>query len=115
MLLRSFIQQFQSFNFLLSILYLCQKLSITNPGDGAIVGKAIVNTIIGGSGGGLAVLFYNKAFGGKKWSYLLTLNGALAGMISMCAGCDAYMPWSSLLIGTMGGFMFLIVGKAMNR
>ena len=91
------------------------KLSITNPGDGAIVGKAIVNTIIGGSGGGIAVLFYNKIFGGKKWSYLLTLNGALAGMISMCAGCDAYMPWSSLLIGTIGGFMFLFVGKAMNR
>ena len=91
------------------------QLAISKPGDVETVGLAIVNTIIGGSGGGLAVLFYNKLFGGKKWSYLLTLNGALAGMISMCAGCDVYMPWSSLFIGSIGEYVFLILVKAMNR
>jgi ammonia channel protein AmtB len=53
-------------------------LSITNEHDAEKVGLAIVNTIIGGCGGGLTVLFLVWAFI-KKWSYLLTLNGALAG------------------------------------
>ena len=91
------------------------QLSITKRGDGEIIGLAIVNTIIGGSGGGLAVLFINKAFQNKKWSYFLTLNGTLAGMISMCAGCDVYTPWNSLFIGTIGGLMFLMVAKMMVR
>ena len=89
------------------------QLSITNRGDGAVIGLAIVNTIIGGSGGGLTVLFTNKIFYNKKWSYLLTLNGALTGMISMCAGCDVYRPWSSFLIGSIGGLAFFFLRKLM--
>ena len=91
------------------------QLSITKSGDGSIVGLAIVNTIIGGSGGGLTVLFINKVFRNKKWSYLWTLNGTLAGMISMCAGCDVYRPWSSLFIGSIGGVTFFMAGKIMIR
>ena len=79
------------------------------------MGLAIVNTIIGGSGGGLTVLFTNKIFYTKKWSYLLTLNGVLAGMISMCAGCDKYLPWSSLFIGSIGGLLFFVIGKLIIR
>jgi hypothetical protein len=40
---------------------------------------AVVNTIIGGSSGGMIVLFYNKLILGQKWSYLMSLNGALTG------------------------------------
>ena len=76
---------------------------------------AVVNTIIGGSGGGIIVLFANKTFYNKKWSYLMTLNGALAGMISMCAGCDRYNPWSAMFIGSVGGSVFLTVSKVMLR
>ena len=36
------------------------QLSILAPGDSDVVGLAIVNTIIGGCGGGLTVLFANK-------------------------------------------------------
>merc|ERR1712088_6131 len=78
------------------------QLSVTNEGDGAIVALAIVNTIIGGCGGGLSVLFINRILFTKKWSYLLTLNGALAGMVAMCGGCDGYMPWAALLVGIFG-------------
>ena len=91
------------------------QLSITKEGDSAIVGLAIVNTIIGGCGGGLTVLFTNKFIFGNKWSYLMTLNGALAGMVSQCAGCDVYMPWAALLIGTFGGLAFVGVHIAMLK
>ena len=80
-----------------------------------MVGRAIVNTIIGGCGGGLSVLFVNKIFFNKKWSYLLTLNGALAGMVAMCAGCDKFEPWSALLVGVFGGAVFTAVREVMIR
>jgi len=53
--------------------------SISKPGDAESIGLAVVNTIIGGSAGGLTVLFYNKFILGQKWSYLMSLNGALTG------------------------------------
>ena len=52
--------------------------SISQVGDGDTVGLAIVNTILGGCGGGLMTLFIKWKMT-KKWSYLATLNGALTG------------------------------------
>ena len=57
----------------------------------------------------------NKLFLNKKWSYLLTLNGALTGMVSMCAGCDVYEPWAALLVGIFGGAAFTAVRESMLR
>ena len=31
----------------------------------------------------------------------------LAGMVSLCAGCDLYEPWAALLVGSWGGLAFL--------
>lgn len=36
----------------------------------------------------------------------MTLNGALAGMVSQCAGCDGFMPWAALVVGMFGGLAF---------
>ena len=61
--------------FQLSIFF---QLSISNKGDPEVVGIAIVNTILGGSAGGIAALILSF-FENGKWSYLITLNGALTG------------------------------------
>ena len=45
-----------------------------------MVGLAIINSIIGGSTGGIVVLFFNKYVLKQKWSYLMSLNGALTGL-----------------------------------
>ena len=85
------------------------------------MGIAIVNTIIGGCGGGLVVLFIYKflltgSWGNDgKWSLLLTLNGVLAGMVAQCAGCDEYAPWGALIVGIFGGIAFIIVHIAMLK
>jgi ammonia channel protein AmtB len=44
-----------------------------------VIALAIINSIIGGSTGGIVVLFFNKYILRQKWSYLMSLNGALAG------------------------------------
>ena len=64
--------------------------SISAADDGSVVALAIVNTILGASTGGLAVLFINKFLFSQPWSFLMTLNGALAGMVALCAGTRFY-------------------------
>ena len=91
------------------------KGSISGPDDGAVVALAIVNTILGASTGGLAVLFINKFLFAQPWSFLMTLNGALAGMVALCAGCDKYEPWAALLIGACGGIGFITIHHLMIR
>ena len=89
--------------------------SISNEGDGDTVALAIVNTILGASTGGLAVLFINKFLFKKPWSFLNTLNGALTGMVSLCAGCNLFEPWASLIVGAAGGIGYIVVNKIMLR
>jgi len=90
------------------------QLAISNEGDAAVVGLAIANTILGGATGGMSVLFINYKINGK-WSYLQTLNGALAGMVSMCAGCNVYEPWAALLIGLVAGPVFFVIHNLMLK
>ena len=81
------------------------QLAITNEGDAEAVGLSIVNTIIGGCGGGLVALTITHVRTGK-WSYLVTLNGALTGMVGQCAGCNVFDIWAAALVGCMGGVVF---------
>ena len=41
------------------------------------------------------------------------LNGVLTGIIAQCAGCDQYIPTFSVIIGVIGGLVYLIGHKAM--
>ena len=75
----------------------------------------MVNTVLGGASGGLTVLFSIKFLFGKKWSYLMTLNGALTGMVSMCAGCNVFQPWAALIVGALGGAAFIVVHELMLK
>lgn len=50
----------------------CLQGSISGPDDGSVVALAIVNTILGASTGGLAVLFINKFLFAKVSAGLTT-------------------------------------------
>ena len=45
----------------------------------------------------------------------MTLNGALTGMVAMCAGCNVFEPWAALLVGVFSGAVFTAVREGMNR
>jgi Amt family ammonium transporter len=83
--------------------------AIASAGDAENVSTAIVSTILGGSAGGIVVLFINKFMCGFTWSYLFTLNGTLAGMVAQCSGCNVYQPWAAVVVGVIGGLAFLAV------
>ena len=81
--------------------------AISGPGNSDAVARAVVNTILGGCSGGLTVLFTNRLLLGGLWSYSLSLNGTLAGMVAQCAGCNVFQPWAALIVGVIGGCVFL--------
>jgi hypothetical protein len=61
----------------------------------------VVNTIIGGSAGGIVVLFYNKFVLKKKWSYLMSINGALTGKMLCNIACLVKVTTHKLLTKTL--------------
>ena len=101
---------------------------ITGAKDGEVVARAVVNTLLGCIGGGLAVLITTKIFRGGKWSLVQLINGCLAGkdeslrlqsssslgMVSVCAGCDAFMPWAGTVVGTIAGVLYIFFSKLMT-
>eukprot|EP00092_Neocalanus_flemingeri_P006301 GFUD01006778.1.p1 GENE.GFUD01006778.1~~GFUD01006778.1.p1 ORF type:complete len:571 (-),score=137.61 GFUD01006778.1:85-1797(-) len=89
--------------------------SMSQEGDGGVVALAIVNTLLGASTGGLAVLFINKFMFKRPWSFLMSLNGALTGMVALCAGCNYFEPWAALIVGGLAGVGFMIVHFVMLR
>ena len=70
---------------------------ISEEGDAKMVGMSVINTIMGSSGGGLMSLFLTH-LQGKKWRFMAMLNGALAGCVAECAGCNVYEPWAGFVV-----------------
>lgn len=87
---------------------------MSKPGDGIVITYATLNTLLGASGGALTALFLNRflPFWGNYWSYLTMMNGSVAGMAAICAGCDSLPSWAAVLSGILGGIAF-IVGRAL--
>lgn len=40
------------------------------------------------------------------------VNGSVAGMAAVCAGCDSLAPWAAVLTGILGGAAFM-AGRSM--
>jgi len=85
--------------------------SISAPGDGGVVAKAVLNTLVACCTAGTVVLFVNKALPGGKWSIVKLINGCLAGMVSICAGCDGYYPWAAALVAAVAGAIYVVMSK----
>eukprot|EP00121_Abeoforma_whisleri_P007349 Awhi_evm2s6708 len=79
------------------------QLAITSDGDGTAVSLVFVNTTLAGAGGALIAMLI-KFFEAHHYISLLTgINGLLAGMVSICASCNAVEPWAAFVIGCIGG------------
>lgn len=58
------------------------QLTISNSGDGEALARAVVNTVISGSFAAFMSLILNRLrVFGNTWSLLVTINGALTGMV----------------------------------
>ncbi len=66
-----------------------------------------VTTNIAAAGGALSTLTY-MWLKYKKPPLSMTLNGALAGLVAVTAGCDAFTPGGALIVGLMAGVLVVL-------
>ena len=64
---------------------------------------AINTTLAAGAGAVVAMTTAKIRYG--KADLGLTMNGALAGLVSITAGCGFVEPWAAILIGSIGGVL----------
>ena len=90
---------------------LVDQLTVSADGDADAIATAVFSTVLGASAGGLVVLVINKVSpSGGKWSFLLTLNGMLGGMVAqVCALCVLDMGQSIRGISTVPPFATLTI------
>lgn len=68
------------------------------------ISHVFLTTNLAAVAGGLATMFFTWIKYGKP-SFSLTLNGILAGLVGITAGCDAVSPLGSLIIGALCGII----------
>lgn len=65
-----------------------------------------LNTMLAGASGGTAALLITmKKFG--KVDPSMTINGVLAGLVAITAGCAYVSEWSAIIIGIISGFIVI--------
>lgn len=89
--------------FILFMSWFCFNAGSTLTG-GAEIGRIAVNTCIAGASGGFFGLLLIWALRGVP-DAASTMNGLLAGCVSITASCDCVTPISALVIGIIGGML----------
>ena len=85
----------------------------TTAGDG-LIGYIAVTTNIAAAAGAIAAMITSWIVL-KKPDASMTLNGALAGLVSITAPCDGVSPIGALLIGAVGGVLVVFSVMFIDR
>ena len=85
-----------------------------------IASLSAVTTTLGASTGAVTALAVSAMLARRQTgetSYDLSdaLNGCLAGLVSITAGCGMIEPWAAALIGSIGGVVYLISGALLVK
>ena len=73
-------------------------------GNWELIGSVVVNTFLASAAGGIATMFYTY-FSHGKIDITMVINGILAGLVSITAGCNVVGPMAAILIGFIAGIL----------
>ncbi len=76
--------------------------------DVNIMGLVAVNTTLAAAAGALAAMFYSHLETGGHWNVSFILNGSLAGLVGITAGCAFVTPIAALFIGALSGVLVVL-------
>lgn len=75
-------------------------------GASGVAARCAATTTISASAGCLTCTVYGRVFQ-KKYDLVLALNGVLAGLVSITAGCAIISPWGAFGVGAIGACVFI--------
>ena len=82
-------------------------------GDGELISLIAINTNLAAAAGAVTTTFLSWTLFGKP-DLFFTMNGALAGLVSITASCAIVSPASAIWIGVTGGFVIVLGERLMN-
>jgi len=79
-----------------------------------IASKIAVNTTLSAAMGVITVIILESIMNFRSsqiWSIPTLCNGILVGLVSISASCGVVDPWMAIIIGCVGGFLYIIFAK----
>ena len=90
------------------------QLSLATPGDAVMMSSVLANTNLAASSGLItAAIFARPIFG--RLSLASSLNGALAGLVSITAAPNIAESWWAVIIGAVGGLLCSLATRLLER
>lgn len=83
------------------------QLAAAGEANAKAISLVFVTTNLAAAGGALSTMIYIW-LQYKKPALSMTLNGALAGLVAITAGCDAVSPGGALIIGMLAGILVVL-------
>ncbi|MGQ9866445.1 MAG: ammonium transporter [Pseudanabaenaceae cyanobacterium] len=79
-------------------------LTAQNPG---LLGLIVTNTTLAAAAGAISSLVYvfQRI---RTWHLFVSLNGSIAGLVAITAGCAYVMPWAAVLVGAIAGVLVIV-------
>lgn len=90
------------------------RLAASSVEDQISISLVFLNTNLAACAGGMATLLVSRLKYGKS-SLSLTLNGILAGLVGITAGCDAVSPLGAVIIGLICGIVMIYAVEFIDR
>merc|ERR1719262_1365706 len=79
-----------------------------------IAAQAAVNTTLSCCFGGMVTAFFRRWQTGR-WNAISMCGGMLGGLVSITAGCSQVRAYSAVIIGCIGGFVYMGAGDLMIK
>ncbi|OYP41700.1 ammonium transporter [Prevotella sp. P5-50] len=90
------------------------QLAATGEVNRIAISHVFLTTNLAAACGGIATMFVTWMKYGKP-SFSLTLNGVLAGLVGITAGCDAVDAWGAIIIGLVCGIVLVYAIEFIDR
>lgn len=83
-------------------------------GMSKVAAKAAVTTTIAAASGAVTCTLYGRIVY-KRWELMLSLNGVLAGLVSITANCPVVELWGAMLIGIIGACVYMGASQLLKK